>query len=154
MSFFQDTDSRNTKGMGRRRTLPASESSGSPRAIGKVSAESRGVQGEDLAERWLRRVLRAEILERNFRSPLGEIDFIARKGKTLVFVEVKTRKSLRTGLPEEAITEEKKERLRKCALLYLTQRGYDPEKTLFRFDVIAVYLNSGKPCIRHYPFAF
>ncbi|MEN3202518.1 MAG: YraN family protein [Atribacterota bacterium] len=127
---------------------------GSPRAIERVSAESRGIQGEDLAEQWLRRVLRAEILERNFRSPLGEIDLIARKGKILFFVEVKTRKSLRTGFPEEAVTEEKKERLRKCALLYLTQRGYDPEKTLFRFDVIAVYLNSGKPCIRHYPFAF
>ncbi len=95
-----------------------------------------------------------EILERNFRSPFGEIDLIARRGKALLFIEVKTRKSLTAGLPEEAITEEKKERIRKCALFYLTQRGYDPERTPFRFDVVTVYMDSRKPRIRHYPSAF
>lgn len=154
MPFFRDTGSRSTKGTERRNILNASGFSGFPRATGRASAGDKGTLGEDLAERWLRRKLRAEILERNFRSPFGEIDLIARKGKILLFVEVKTRKSLEAGLPEEAITEEKKEHLRKCALLYLTQRGYNPETTLFRFDVITVYLNSRKPCIRHYPSAF
>lgn len=99
-------------------------------------------------------MLRAEILERNFRSPLGEIDLIARKGKLIIFVEVKTRRSLAAGLPEEAVTEEKQERLRKCALFYLAQRGYNPEETPIRFDVIAISMDSRKPCIRHYPSAF
>lgn len=134
--------------------MSASGFLGLPRATGRASAGDKGTRGEDLAEQWLRKKLRAEILERNFRSPFGEVDLIARKGEMLLFVEVKTRKSLEAGLPEEAVTEEKKERLRKCALSYLTQRGYNPETTLFRFDVIAVYLNSRKPCIRHYPSAF
>ncbi|MCS7241767.1 MAG: YraN family protein [Candidatus Caldatribacterium sp.] len=128
---------------------------GLPPVTGRASARSKGAQGERLAEQWLRRRLKAEILERNFRSPFGEIDFVARKGEILLFVEVKTRRSLETGLPEEAVTEEKKERLRKCALSYLAQRGYHPEMTLFRFDVIAVYVSpSGKASIRHYPSAF
>ncbi|MBC7217652.1 MAG: YraN family protein [Candidatus Caldatribacterium sp.] len=155
MFFSRDTDSQSTKGTERRCILSVSGILGSLRATEGLSArKSKGIQGEVLAERWLRRSLRAEILERNFRSPFGEIDLIARKGKILIFVEVKTRKSLTSGLPEEAVTEEKQERIRKSALFYLTQHGYDPEQTLFRFDVVAIYVGSGKPQIRHYPSAF
>jgi putative endonuclease len=122
--------------------------------VGSSERRKKGAQGEALAERWLRTVFKAEILEKNFRSPFGEIDLIARKGTCLVFVEVKTRESTRAGFPEEAITEEKQERVRRSALFYLTQRGYNPEDTAFRFDVITVHLEGKKPRISHYPSAF
>ena len=57
-----------------------------------------GELGEDLASRHLR-TLGYRIVERNFRCPLGEIDCVAVKGKTLVFCEVKTRRSNRYGGP-------------------------------------------------------
>ncbi len=115
---------------------------------------NKGSKGEALAERWLRKRLRAEILEKNFYSPFGEIDLVVRLGECLVFVEVKTRESVSWGSPEESITETKKERLRKSALFYLMRQGYDPERTSFRFDVVAVRLRGGKTEIRHYPSAF
>ncbi|WP_438315737.1 YraN family protein [Candidatus Caldatribacterium sp. SIUC1] len=122
--------------------------------MGGLERRRKGAQGETLAERWLRTVFKAEILEKNFRSPFGEIDLIARKGACLVFIEVKTRESTRAGLPEEAITEGKQERIRRSALFYLTQHGYNPEDTAFRFDVITVHLEGKKPRISHYPSAF
>lgn len=119
-----------------------------------MEKRDKGIKGELLAEHWLKRFLRARILARNFRSPFGEIDLVARVGDYLLFVEVKTRESIAMGLPEEAVTEEKKERLRRGALSYLIKHGYDPEETLFRFDVITVYMHDGKTRIHHYPSAF
>ena len=62
-----------------------------------------GDHGEDLAAAALKKQ-GYKILERNYVTPLGEIDLIARQGKTVVFVEVKTRKSDRFGSPQEAVT--------------------------------------------------
>jgi putative endonuclease len=114
----------------------------------------KGSKGEVLAEQWLRKRLGAEILERNFHSPFGEIDLVVRLEGCLAFVEVKTRESVSWGSPEESVTETKKERLRKSALFYLMRRGYDPERTAFRFDVVAIHLHGRKTEIRHYPSAF
>lgn len=75
------------------------------------------------------------ILERNYRTNLGEIDIIAIDKGTIVFVEVKTRTSDVFGLPFEAVTTKKQEKLKKVALLYLKKfRREFP----VRFDVISI----------------
>lgn len=78
-----------------------------------------------------------EILERNFRERRGEIDLIAREGRTLVFVEVKYRKTIKNGYPEEAVDERKQRKIRQTAQYYL-YRHQIPEGTPIRFDVVAV----------------
>ncbi len=63
------------------------------------------------------------IVERNFRCPRGEIDIIARDGDELVFVEVKTRRSLALGSPLEAITPAKLGRIRMLAGIWLSRQA-------------------------------
>jgi putative endonuclease len=76
------------------------------------------------------------VLERNWRCEMGELDVVAREGDTLVFCEVKTRRSLRCGHPAEAISHAKAQRLRRLALKWLMQSGHRAEE--LRFDVVAV----------------
>lgn len=78
-----------------------------------------------------------QILERNFRCRQGEIDLVAREGRYLVFVEVKYRRSLAWGSPQEAVNPEKQGRIRRTALYYLYSHGYGEEMPC-RFDVVAV----------------
>ncbi|MGD0230491.1 MAG: YraN family protein [Syntrophorhabdales bacterium] len=103
----------------------------------KASRHNReeGLRGEDMAIKTLKRK-GYRIIERNFRSRLGEIDVIAEEGGCLVFVEVKKRN---TGLFGDAlcsIDETKKRHLVRCALFYLkTHDGFDRS---IRFDVIGI----------------
>lgn len=83
------------------------------------------------------------ILERNYRSPLGEIDIIAREGDTLVFVEVKARRSRRYGSAKEALTAAKKRAISRVALYYLKAMHLGSPKA--RFDVVAVDAAGSKP---------
>ena len=115
---------------------------------------AKGKKGELAAQRWVKRKLHLEILETNFRSPWGEIDIIARDRDTWVFLEVKMRVSLKAGLPEEAVTEEKQNRIRRSALFYLQKKGYNPEEVFFRFDVLAIRKERGKLRFFHYPGSF
>jgi putative endonuclease len=85
------------------------------------------------------------ILERNYRCRFGEIDLIARDGKTLAFIEVKTRRSQRFGPPAAAVTFEKQRHLIKASLVYLTQKGKADE--LCRFDVVTIEVDSQEPRI-------
>lgn len=78
-----------------------------------------------------------QILERNFYCRQGEIDLIARDGRYLVFVEVKYRKSGRSGAPAEAVNTRKQRRMSHAARYYLFSHGY-PEETPCRFDVAAI----------------
>ena len=79
-----------------------------------------------------------QILEENYRRKTGEIDLIAKDpdGNVIVFIEVKSRKTLQQGYPEEAVTPEKQRRIRRTAEWYLQ------EKKLYgiacRFDVISI----------------
>jgi putative endonuclease len=82
------------------------------------------------------------ILTRNYRTPFGEIDLIARHGECLVFIEVKLRRNFCYGTPLEAVTRTKKERLRLSAQHYLQEQG-TPE-IMVRFDVIAITLERGR----------
>ncbi len=79
-----------------------------------------------------------EILERNFRIRQGEIDIVARDKGTLVFVEVKYRKSSLAGLPEEAVTYKKQRQISRVALFYLSFHKL-PLSTPCRFDVVAFH---------------
>lgn len=82
-----------------------------------------------------------EILQFNFFSRCGEIDIIARDRGVLVFVEVKYRKNLAYGLPQEAVTYYKQKALIKTARYYLLTHGYG-EYVKCRFDVVAMMPDS------------
>ena len=110
-----------------------------------------GPRGENVAARYLRN-LGYKIIVRNFQCNLGEIDIIARDGKTLVFVEVKTRTE-DEPTPEEQVNNAKQHQITKAAKLYLTRYGF-PQPAA-RFDVVAVVWPNGRqPQIRHEQNAF
>jgi len=97
------------------------------------SPHSLGVEGEARAARHLaRRGYR--IVDRNVRAGGVEIDLVARRGRWLVFVEVKTRRSRRFGDPELAVDAAKQARLIRGAAAWLQAHG--PHAGSIRFDVI------------------
>jgi putative endonuclease len=104
----------------------------------------RGARGEKLAARFLRS-RGYKILYRNFKDRRGgEIDLICREGKSLVFVEVKTRRSDEFGRPIEAVDRQKQLRISKGGLAWL--RLLDNPDVVFRFDVVEVLLpEHGEP---------
>jgi len=95
----------------------------------------KGQEWEDVAGRHLRKA-GYKILERNYRSRAGEIDFVARDGETLCFIEVKGRRSTMFGSPAEALTLEKQRRITRAAQTYLRERRL-PD-AVCRFDVVAI----------------
>lgn len=95
-----------------------------------------GKEMEDLTAKKLEE-LGYQILEANYRCPVGEIDLVARHREYLVFVEVKYRSGLESGFPEEAVDARKQRVISRAALYYLTERGFG-EDTPCRFDVAAV----------------
>ena len=113
--------------------------------------DAMGPRGENVAARYLRN-LGYKIIVRNFRCELGEIDIVAKDGKTLVFVEVKTR-AYDDPTPEEQVNDVKRHQLTKAAKLYLSRYGIPQPPA--RFDVVAVVWPEGRePQIRHTPHAF
>jgi putative endonuclease len=94
-----------------------------------------GAQSESLAARLLKR-RGYTILETNYRTPLGEIDIIARDRDTIVFVEVKARRSLGFGGPKWAVTPKKQRKISMVALYYLKTTRQSQVKA--RFDVVAI----------------
>ena len=81
------------------------------------------------------------ILAKNVRTPLGEIDLIAQHDGEIVFVEVKARRSLLFGHPEEAVGYRKQVALSRAALFWL--KGEASLNTPARFDVVAI-VSTGK----------
>jgi putative endonuclease len=94
-----------------------------------------GRRGERFAEKHLRRS-GYRIVARNFRAAGAEIDLVAMDGETLVFVEVKTRRSREAGAPEEAVDERKQKRMRRAAEIFAMR--YRADDITMRFDIIAV----------------
>ena len=103
-----------------------------------------GNTGESLAAGHLQG-LGYRILQRNYRTAMGEIDLIARHQKTLVFVEVKTRRSYRFGSAKSWVTTKKQRRLSLVAQIYLKQT--DQMDTRARFDVVTVDATMDPPKI-------
>ncbi len=110
-----------------------------------------GKEGERLAASHLE----AEgyvIRHRNWRYDRKELDIVAEKDGTLVFVEVKTRRGMSFGSPEEAVTEGKIRRIVDSADAYVREYGIDLP---VRFDLITVVAGSGRvPLLRHIEDAF
>jgi putative endonuclease len=121
-----------------------------------VPADTRratGIKGEEEAARFLARCGYA-ILDKNVRTRAGEIDLVAKEGKTLVFVEVKTRKDLEGDPPQAAVNARKQNRLGKLAHGYLKLKRM--REMPCRFDVVSIIVNDegGVKAIRHIPNAF
>ena len=110
-----------------------------------------GLDGEESARKHLER-LGYRILALRFRSRLGEIDIVAEDGATIVFVEVKTRRSAEQGSPEESVTAAKQRRIVRMAETFLLARGLHGRDC--RFDVVAVDASAGRFEVRHLPDAF
>jgi putative endonuclease len=110
-----------------------------------------GAAGESLACRHLEARGYA-ILERNFRCRSGELDLVARRAETTVFVEVKERGAGGHGAGHEAVTFAKRRRILRAAKIYACCRGLDEQP--LRFDVICVDWVAGQPRIQHYEDAF
>jgi putative endonuclease len=101
-----------------------------------------GRRGEDLAAKHLQGQ-GYTILARNYRTPAGELDIVAQEGGILVFVEVKMRRSLRFGIPQEALTRAKQAHLVQAAQHYLMER--EQLEREWRVDLVAVYQERGQP---------
>jgi putative endonuclease len=82
-----------------------------------------------------------EILDRNWRNRSGELDLVAGRDRVVVFCEVKTRRTDTYGAPIEAITHEKRQRLRVLAAQWLDERGGAVREV--RFDVASVFVRPG-----------
>ena len=111
----------------------------------KESNRATGQLGEEIGESYLKQQ-GYQIIERNVRSPFGEIDLIASHHGTLVFVEIKTRRDQTFGYPEEAVGERKKNQLIRLASWYLAQ--HPKAHPAARFDVLSIQLGGDQPNIR------
>jgi putative endonuclease len=103
-----------------------------------------GALGEDAAAAWYT-ARGFEIVDRNWRVREGEIDLVARQGRTIVFCEVKTRSSDRFGAPVEAVTLTKQRRLRTLAARWLAE--HPGRRSEVRFDVASVMPGGATPSV-------
>jgi len=112
-----------------------------------------GQRGEAAAARFLKR-RGYKILARGSRLRPGELDLVALDGRTIVFVEVKTRQSAVAGHPAEAVDAAKQRRLTRLAVTFLKRHGLLDYPA--RFDVIAITwpADQRRPTIEHFPNAF
>ena len=115
--------------------------------------QTLGRRGEAVAARYLRR-RGYKIVARGNRDKLGELDLVAVDGRTVVFVEVKTRRSQDGGHPADAVGPDKQRRMTRLALSYLKRHGLLEYPS--RFDVVAITWPEGqrRPKIEHFKSAF
>ena len=102
-----------------------------------MTRRDTGILGEKLARDFLEQ-RNYQILQTNYRCPEGEIDIVAKQKDSLVFIEVRTKKSLEFGSPEESITPAKMEKLRTVAAQY--RQTHDNLPASWRIDVVAIVL--------------
>lgn len=120
---------------------------------GKWFGKLLGDKGERVAVKFLKRN-GYSILAQQYRTDLGEIDIIALDGQTVVFIEVKTRKTDLKGQPFEAVTLQKQRQLTRLAGSFLKQHQLLNQSA--RFDIISIIWQSDQstPEIQHYQNAF
>jgi putative endonuclease len=102
----------------------------------RTDRTSLGRLGEEIAREYLRKN-KYNIVDHNFRCPLGEIDIVARKNKAFRFIEVKYRRSAEYGLPQDSVIQRKQQRIRNAAVIWLMQRHL-PLASEIHFDVLAI----------------
>ncbi len=109
----------------------------------RIDSATLGHWGEHLAVRWLRKQGR-KVLYQNFRaSGGGEVDIVARHGRMLTFVEVKTRTSTARGRPAEAVNRAKEELILRGAQAWLRMLP-DSANISRRVDIVEVVLREGE----------
>ena len=116
--------------------------------------QTLGQRGELAAARMLKRKGH-KIVARGERGRIGELDLVTVDGRTVVFVEVKTRRTVDKGEPHQAVDEAKQQKLTRLALAYLKRHGL-LEKCPARFDVVSVVWpqDARHPEIEHFENAF
>ncbi len=119
--------------------------------VARNEKQTLGKEGERIAERYLRKK-GYRLVERNYRSPAGELDLIVLDRRVIVFVEVKTRTQERFGAPLESVHPLKQRKMIQAALFFLSQhRLHDRDA---RFDVVGISFEDGEPAIEHIENAF
>lgn len=117
-----------------------------------MAGSKLGERGEDAAAAYLER-MGMTLVERNWRTKSGEVDIVALDGDEVVLVEVKTRRTISAGTPEEAVTPAKQRRYKRLAEAYLARTGSDD--TRIRFDVISILvIAEDRALLRHMRAAF
>jgi putative endonuclease len=121
--------------------------------VDKWRPATLGERGEEMAARFLRRQGFRIVARRN-RARYGEIDLIAVEGRTVVFVEVKTRRSERMGSPAVAVDAVRRRRMTRAAIAFL--KGHELLGRPSRFDVVEVVWPDERewPVVRHHQNAF
>jgi putative endonuclease len=118
-----------------------------------IPGKSLGRRGEDAAARYLQR-LGYRVLARGRRLASGELDLVVLDGRTIVFVEVKTRTSQEVGHPADAVDATKQRKLTRLAVTFMKRHGLLEYPA--RFDVVAITWpeGRGRPTIEHFKNAF
>jgi len=117
-----------------------------------VNRPSLGRLGEKIALKALRQK-GYKILGQNVRLPRGEIDVVAKDGRWIVFVEVKTRSQTHFGSPAEAVDPVKQRRLTRLAREWLQSQDLADQPA--RFDVVSILMDpAGKPRVEVFENAF
>jgi putative endonuclease len=114
-----------------------------------IATADLGRAGERRAA-WFYRLRGYRIAGRNVRLSAGEIDLVARRGRTIAIVEVKTRQSLAAGEGYEAVDRKKRERLVSLATEYTARE----RNVQVRYDVLSLFWNGRRFIVSHYPDAF
>lgn len=109
----------------------------------------KGKLGEEIAFKYILSK-GGKVIEKNYRTKMGEIDLIARLNGELVFVEVKSRSNINYGYPSESVNYKKKRKISNVAKYYILENSL--ENLSIRFDVIEIYFNEKK--INHIENAF
>jgi putative endonuclease len=116
-----------------------------------MSLQELGREGEALAVA-AARAEGYEIIARNYRCSLGELDLVLQRGHTIVFAEVKTRRGDRYGEAWESVTLRKQKTIRKVAIWYV--REQDLRDYSYRFDVFSIQYKNGRWQYRWFKDAF
>ncbi len=116
------------------------------RGVPHATARAIGDRGEQLAVDHLR-AHGVQIVERNWRCDLGEIDIVGVDGDALVFYEVKTRRSTRFGTPVQAVSPTKVQRLRRLAGRWMSEHSHSASS--IRVDVLGLTLSGRGVDIEH-----
>jgi putative endonuclease len=110
-----------------------------------------GQKGESLAIKYLKSN-KYEILDKNYRCCYGELDIVAKEKNTIVFIEVKTRRSAEVTEPFESVGKKKREKICTLAEYYLQEKDYTDYEV--RFDVVSITSDENENCIEHIKNAF
>lgn len=104
-----------------------------------MNNREKGLLGENMASEFLSKK-GYRIIDRNYRTKIGEIDIVAKKDNILVFVEVKTRANTNYGFPYEAVNRKKLNRIVRTSFIYMKENKYVGYQ--MRYDIIEVFLSN------------